>query len=156
QRNCVESEVEDRPDVVIGIVLMRYGGKTQETLDGLYQRIEYIRKYHLLPPGMDIEPYFVRANLVQLTPHTVLGNLLVGMGLVVGVLLLFLGNWRAALVTALNIPLALLAAFIGMVTTGTSANLISLGAVDFGIVVDSSVIMMENIFRHLGRIGRGK
>src|SRR5262249_17880838 len=143
---CIESQVEDRPDVVIGIVLMRYGGQTQATLDGLYQRIEYIRKYHLLPPGLEIEPYYVRANLVKLTTRTVLENLVVGMGLVVGVLLLFLGNARAALITAINIPLALLIAFIGMVSTGTSANLISLGAVDFGIVVDSSVIMMENIF----------
>ncbi len=84
-----------------------------------------------------------------------LENLLVGMGLVVAVLLLFLGNTRASLITALNIPLALLLAFVGMVATGTSANLISLGAVDFGIVVDSSVIMMENIFRHLGPHGRG-
>src|SRR6202041_3755223 len=69
--------------------------------------------------------------------------------------LIFLGNWRAALITALNIPLALLCAFCGLVGTGTSANLISLGAVDFGIVVDSTVIMMENIFRHLGPHGRG-
>src|SRR5262249_9980506 len=89
------------------------------------------------------------------TTRTVLENLLVGMGLVVVVLLLFLGNTRAALITALNIPLALGIAFVGMVATGTSANLISLGAVDFGIVVDSSVIMMENIFRHLGLHGRG-
>src|SRR6202041_3893009 len=69
--------------------------------------------------------------------------------------LIFLGNWRAALITALNIPLALLCAFCGLVGTGTSANLISLGAVDFGIVVDSTVIMMENIFRHLGPHGKG-
>ena len=156
QQKCVESEVEDRPDVVIGIILMRYGGQTQPTLDGIYRRIEYIRKNHLLPPGMDIEPYYVRANLVKLTTRTVLENLLVGMGLVVVVLLLFLGNTRAAVITALNIPLALMIAFIGMVVTGTSANLISLGAVDFGIVVDSSVIMMENIFRHLGLHGKGR
>jgi cobalt-zinc-cadmium resistance protein CzcA len=155
QRGCVDENVPDDPDVVQGIVLMRYGGQTQSTLDGIYQRIEFIRKNHLLPPGMDIEPYYNRANLVSLTTRTVMENLLVGMGLVVLVLLLFLGNVRAALVTALNIPLALLIAFIGMVATGTAANLISLGAVDFGIVVDSSVIMMENIFRHMGRGGRG-
>jgi len=87
------------------------------------------------------------------TTHTVIENLLVGMGLVALVLILFLGNLRAALITAVNIPLALLVAFIGMVLTGTPANLLSLGAVDFGIVVDSTVIMMENIFRHLGEPG---
>jgi cobalt-zinc-cadmium resistance protein CzcA len=80
----------------------------------------------------------------------VLENLIVGMILVAVVLWLFLGDTRAALVTAVNIPLALLSAFIGMVGTGTPANLISLGAVDFGIIVDSTVIMVENIFRHLG------
>ncbi len=86
---------------------------------------------------------------MEITTHTVLENLLVGMVLVSLVLWAFLGHVRAALITAINIPLALLVAFIGMVATGTPANLISLGAVDFGIVVDSTVIMMENIFRHL-------
>jgi len=137
------------PDVVQGIVLMRYGERTKPTLEGVLRRVEYIRQNHLLPPGMEIEPYYNRGHLVSVTTRTVLENLLVGMGLVVLVLIAFLGNLRAALITALNIPLALLCAFIGMVVTGTPANLISLGAVDFGIVVDSTVIMMENIFRHL-------
>src|SRR5258708_4199263 len=137
-------------EVVQGTILMRYGGETAPTLQGIKDRIAYIRKNHLLPPGMEIQPFYDRGNLVKLTTHTVLENLLIGMGLVTLVLLLFLGNWRAALITALNIPLALLVAFIGLVATGTSANLISLGAVDFGIVVDSTVIVMENIFRHLG------
>jgi cobalt-zinc-cadmium resistance protein CzcA len=145
----------DQPDVVQGIILMRYGAETQPTLAGVYDRIDYIRKYNLLPPGMDIEPYYDRGRLVKITTRTVLENLLVGMVLVTGVLFLFLGNTRAALITAVNIPLALLCAFIGMVVTGTPANLISLGAVDFGIVIDSTVIMMENIFRHLGSCGRG-
>jgi len=143
------------PDVVQGIVLMRYGAETAKTLDGIYKRIDYIRKYHILPPGMDIEPYYDRNNLVKVTTHTVMENLLMGMALVIVVLLLFLGNTRAAIITALNIPIALLIAFCGMVLTGTPANLISLGAVDFGIVVDSTVIMMENIFRHLGHDGHG-
>src|SRR5208283_3174346 len=110
-----------------------------------------------LPPdqGIDIVPYYDRGALVNLTTTTVMENLLMGMGLVVLVLILFLGNVRAALITALNIPLALLIAFCGMVALGTSANLISLGAVDFGIVVDSTVIMVENIFRHIGRHGTG-
>jgi cobalt-zinc-cadmium resistance protein CzcA len=143
------------PDVVQGVVLMRYGGQTGPTLDGIHQRIDYIRNNHILPPGMDITPYYDRGNLVKLTTHTVLENLLIGMLLVSVVLFLFLGHTRAALITAFNIPLALLVAFCGMVSTGTPANLISLGAIDFGIVVDSTVIMMENIFRHLGSHGRG-
>jgi cobalt-zinc-cadmium resistance protein CzcA len=146
---------DDEPDIVQGVVLMRYGGETAPTLEGIHKRIDYIRANHVLPPGMDIIPYYDRGDLVKLTTHTVLENLLVGMLLVSVVLFLFLGHTRAALITALNIPLALLVAFCGMVGTGTPANLISLGAVDFGIVVDSTVIMMENIFRHLGPHGKG-
>ena len=146
---------DDDPDVVQGIVLMRYGGETPHALEGVHERVEHIRKNHLLPPGMDIEPYYDRGELVNVTTHTVLHNMVEGMVLVSLVLFLFLGHTRAALITALNIPIALLIAFIGMVATGTPANLISLGAVDFGIVVDSTVIMMENIFRHLGPHGRG-
>ncbi len=146
---------DENPDIVQGVVLMRYGGETPSTLKGIHERVDYIRKYHILPPGMDIVPYYDRGNLVKLTTHTVLHNLLEGMLLVAVVLYLFLGQFRAALITALNIPLALLLAFIGLVATHTPANLISLGAVDFGIVVDSTVIMMENIFRHLGGHGKG-
>jgi cobalt-zinc-cadmium resistance protein CzcA len=146
---------DDQPDVVQGIVLMRYGGETQPTLDALHQRIDEIRKLHVLQPGMEIDPYYNRGALVKVTTHTVIENLLIGMGLVTLVLFLFLGHTRAALITALNIPLALLIAFCGMVISGTPANLISLGAVDFGIVVDSTVIMTENIFRYLGSHGRG-
>jgi heavy metal efflux system protein len=145
----------DEPDVVQGIVLMRYGGETPEALAGIHARVDYIRQNHILPPGMDIEPYYDRGALVKVTTHTVLENLIVGMGLVTVILLVFLGHVRAALITAVNIPLALLVAFCGLVGTNTSANLISLGAVDFGIVVDSTVIMMENIFRHLGPHGKG-
>jgi cobalt-zinc-cadmium resistance protein CzcA len=146
---------DNDPDVVQGIVLMRYGAETPHTLEGVHARLEHIREYHLLPPGMDLVPYYDRGALVKLTTHTVLENLVVGMVLIVVVLLLFLGHTRAAIITAINIPIALLIAFIGLVTTGTSANLISLGAVDFGIVIDSTVIMMENIFRHLGPHGKG-
>src|SRR5262249_24560480 len=121
----------------------------------VHERVDYIRRNRLLPPGMDLEPYYDRAALVKLTTHTVLENLVVGMLLVTIVLWAFLGHTKAAIITAINIPLALMIAFIGMVGTGTPANLISLGAVDFGIVVDSTVIMMENIFRHLGAHGRG-
>src|ERR1019366_7403511 len=143
------------PDVVQGIVLMRYGGETQPTLEGIHAKVDYIRQNHILPPGMDLQPYYDRGVLVQITTHTVIENLLVGMSLVTAILFIFLGHARAALITAINIPLALLIAFCGLVATRTSANLISLGAVDFGIVVDSTVIMMENIFRHLGPHGKG-
>lgn len=146
---------DDEADVVQGIVVMRHGESTQPTLQGVYERIEHIRAHHLLPPGMEIEPYYDRGQLVKLTTKTVLKNMLEGMALVTLVLVLFLGNTRAALITAINIPLALLIAFMGMVLTGTPANLLSLGAIDFGIVVDSTVIMVENIFRHLGRRGSG-
>ncbi|GEJ58723.1 efflux RND transporter permease subunit [Anaeromyxobacter diazotrophicus] len=146
---------DDDSDVVQGTVLMRYGGETKATLRGIYDRVEYVRRNHLLPPGMDIEPYYDRATLIRVTTRTVLENLLIGMVLVTLVLVAFLGSVRAALITALNVPLALLVAFIGMVATGTPANLISLGAVDFGIVVDSTVIMVENVFRHLGAHGFG-
>jgi heavy metal efflux system protein len=142
---------DDQPDIVQGTVLMRYGGESLSTLKGIHERVERIRAFHLLPPGMELVPYYDRTHLVQTTTHTVLENLLVGMLLVSLVLWAFLGHVRAALVTAINIPLALLVAFIGMVATGTPANLISLGAVDFGIVVDSTVIMVENIFRRLSQ-----
>lgn len=140
----------DNPDVVQGTILMRYGGETPATLKGIYERIDYIRKNHILPPGMDIKPYYDRGELVKITTHTVLENLSIGIFLVILVLFVFLGNIRAALITALNIPLALMLAFIGLVLSGSSANLISMGAVDFGIVVDSTVVMTENIFHHLG------
>ena len=137
------------PDVVQGTVLMRYGGDSLKTLDNVHEKVDQIANYHILPPGMHIEPYYDRADLVELTTHTVIENLLVGMVLVALVLWLFLGHGRAALITALNIPLALHDRLHRHGGTGTPANLISLGAVDFGIVVDSTVIMMENIFRHL-------
>ncbi len=143
------------PDVVQGIVLMRYGGSSLETLKGVHQRVEMIRKNHLLPIGMELETYYDRERLVHMTTQTVLENLLVGMLLVTFVLWIFLGQARAALVAAVNIPLALMAAFCGMVFTGTPANLISLGAIDFGIIIDSTVIMVENIYRHLGARGQG-
>jgi cobalt-zinc-cadmium resistance protein CzcA len=146
---------DDDDDVVQGIVLMRYGGETAPTLAGILKKVDEIRQYKLLPPGMEIVPYYDRGVLVRLTTRTVTENLLVGMLLVTAVLFLFLGHGRAALITAVNIPLSLLIAFGGMVVTGTPANLISLGAVDFGIVIDSTVIMMENVFRHLARAGPG-
>jgi Cu/Ag efflux pump CusA len=147
--------IDDQPDVVQGIVLMRYGAETKSTLAGIHAKVDYIEKNHILPPGMHIKAYYDRGDLVGLTTHTVMENVGIGIALVALVLLLFLGHIRAALITAVTIPLALLGAFTGLVFSHTSANLISIGAIDFGIVVDSSVIMMENIFRHLGSHGRG-
>jgi cobalt-zinc-cadmium resistance protein CzcA len=146
---------DNEQDVVEGVVLMRYGGETPFTLNGVYKRLKYIRDNNILPPGMEIIPYYDRNDLVHITTHTVIENVLTGMFLVTVVLFLFLGHTRASLITALNIPLALLVAFGGLVFTHTSANLISIGAIDFGIVVDSTIIMMENIFRHLGSHGKG-
>lgn len=147
--------IDRRSDVVQGTILMRYGSETKPTLDGIHAKLDDIRRNHILPPGMEIKPYYDRGDLVGLTTSTVMENVVVGIVLVSIVLLVFLGHVRAAIVTAVTIPLALLGAFTGIVFTKTSANLISIGAVDFGIVVDSSVIMMENIFRHLGPHGRG-
>lgn len=146
---------DDTPDVVQGIVLMRYGAETPSTLKGVHERVEQIRREKLLPPGMEIKPYYDRGDLVNLTTHTVVENVALGMALVAVILLLFLGHMRAAAITALTIPLALLGAITGLVASDTSANLLSLGAIDFGIVVDSAVIMTENVFRHLGKHGQG-
>ncbi len=146
---------DDDSDVVQGTVLMRNGGETPKTLEGIYKRVQDIKANHVLPPGIYIEPYYDRGALVKTTTHTVLENVIVGMVLVAIVLWIFLGHGKAALITALNIPIALLIAFGGMVLTDTPANLISIGAVDFGIVCHSTVIMVENIFHHLGAHGRG-
>lgn len=141
---------DDAQDIVQGTVLMRYGGDTQKTLAAIHAAVDTIRANHLLPPGMEIVPYYDRGALVRATTHTVLENVIIGMVLVSLVLVAFLGNTRAALLAAINVPLALLAAFAGMVATGTSANLVSIGAVDFGIVADSTVIVVESIFHYLG------
>jgi cobalt-zinc-cadmium resistance protein CzcA len=142
-------------DIVQGIVLMKVGGNTLQTLEGVRRKVEEIRQNHLLPPGMDLMPYYDRTELIRTTTRTVLHNLVLGMVLVSAVLLIFLGNWRAAAIAALNIPLALFAALTAMAVGNTPANLISLGAVDFGIIIESTVIMIESCFRHLGRDAAG-
>src|SRR5262249_1839679 len=100
-------------------------------------------------PGVQIETYYDRIDLIGVTTETVRENLLVGMGLVVVILLMFLSNVRSAVIVAINIPLALLFGYAVLFMRGKSGNLLSMGAVDFGIIVDSSVIMVENIYRHL-------
>jgi len=146
---------DDDNDVVQGVVLMRYGAETPSTLAAVQEKLRQIEKERLLPPGVHVNPVYNRGDLVHLTMHTVIENVAMGIFLVTLVLIVFINNLRAALITSLTIPLALMAAFCGLVFTDTSANLISLGAIDFGIVADSTVIMVENVFRHLGSRGSG-
>ncbi len=136
-------------EVVEGIVLMRKGGNTLETLKRVQAKTVELNTTGMLPKGYKVVPYYDRTQLVHTTLHTVLENLLLGMVLVFLVLIFFLGNLRTAIIAAINIPLAMLGAFILLYLTGTPANLLSLGAVDFGIIIDSTVIVMENIYRHL-------
>jgi heavy metal efflux system protein len=136
-------------DIVTGIVLMRKGENPSDVLARVKDRVAQINA-RLLPPGVKIAPYYDRQWLINTTLGTVFHNLAEGALLVTLVLLLFLGNIRAALIVALIIPLSLLATFIGLSWRGIPANLLSLGAIDFGIIVDGAVIVMENIFRRLG------
>ena len=138
-----------RGEVSEGIVLMRKYGNTLKTLRGVEAKVKHLNTAGILPHGYKIVPYYDRAALVQITLHTVMENLTIGMALVFLVLIFFLGNLKAALIAAINIPLALCGAFILMKVSDTPANLISLGAIDFGIIIDTTVIVMENIHRHL-------
>ncbi len=134
-------------DLVQGIVLMRKGENPGQVIEGVKARAAAVQK--LLPAGVELRPYYSRDRLVQTTVHTVLRNLIEGAALVVILLTLFLYDIRAALIVALTIPLSLLFAFIFMDLRGIPANLLSLGAIDFGIIVDGAVIMTENIVRRL-------
>jgi heavy metal efflux system protein len=144
--------VVDDSDVVEGIVFMRKGAGTAATLDGLHAMVQRLND-HILPSGVKIVPYLDRDDLVHYTTHTVEHNLTEGMVLVVIILFIFLGNVRAAIIVAITIPFALLFASICLDLRHISANLLSLGALDFGMVVDGAVVMMENIVRHLNREG---
>ncbi len=137
------------PDIVQGVVLMRKGEKSRPTLEGVHKKVEALNN-GALPKDMKIVPYYDRTDLIKITTRTVTTTLIKGMALVAFILLAFLGNLRAALVVAVSIPLSLMFTFIVMVIRGDSANLISMGAIDFGIIVDASVVMVENIVRHLG------
>jgi cobalt-zinc-cadmium resistance protein CzcA len=139
---------DDCDDVVTGIVLMRKGENPSEVLKGVKTKIELLN-HSILPGGVQIVPFYDRTWLINTTLHTVFKNLAEGAMLVAFVLLLFLGNLRAALIVAIMIPLSLLATFIGLTWRGIPANLLSLGAMDFGIIVDGAVIVVENIFRKL-------
>ncbi|HXY51484.1 MAG TPA: CusA/CzcA family heavy metal efflux RND transporter [Terriglobales bacterium] len=142
--------VEDDNDVVEGIVFLRKGADTATMLEALHAMVNRLND-HILPPGVRIVPYLDRDDLVHYTTHTVLHNLAEGMILVVIILFIFLGNVRGAIIVSLTIPFALLFASICLDLRHISANLLSLGALDFGMVVDGAVVMVENIVRHLNR-----
>ena len=140
---------DDDDDVVEGIVLMRRGAETMPTLRAVEREIERINASSLLPPGVRIERIYDRSVLVDVTTHTVLHNMVMGVCLIFAIQWLFLGDLRSALIVSATIPFALLFAVVIIVINGESANLLSMGAIDFGIIVDATVIMVENIFRHL-------
>jgi heavy metal efflux system protein len=140
---------DGKGEVVSGIVMMLRGENAREVVARVRERVAEINQS--LPPGVTLEPYYDATELVEGTLHTVRTNLLEGGLLVVAVLLVFLGDLRAALLVAITIPLSLLFAFIGMRWVGLSANLMSLGAIDFGMIVDGSVVMTEQFVRRLHR-----
>jgi len=134
-------------DAVEGVILMRRGEQTQNVLKGVEAKTEELNRQ--LPPDVKIRPYYDRSDLVKLTVDTVEDNLVRGMILVLIVLIFFLASARAAIITALTIPLALLFAFIILHARNVPANLLSIGAIDFGIIIDGTVVMVENIYREL-------
>jgi cobalt-zinc-cadmium resistance protein CzcA len=145
QRKWIEED-----DSIQAIVLMRKGEQSIPTLKAVIAKVgDMNANAGYLLPGVKIDPFYNRGALVEVTTATVRENLAVGICLVSIILLMFLSNVRAAIIVAINIPLALLFAFAVLYLRGKSANLLSIGAVDFGIIVDSTVIMVENIFRHL-------
>jgi cobalt-zinc-cadmium resistance protein CzcA len=136
-------------DAVEGVILMLTGEQAQNVLLGVEAKTKELNE-HVLPPDVKVVPYYDRSDLVRLTTDTVEGNLLRGMALVLIVLIFFLVSWRAAVIVALTIPLALLFSFIFLHATGVAANLLSIGAIDFGIIIDGTLVMVENIYRELG------
>jgi heavy metal efflux system protein len=136
-------------DVVEGIVLMRKYEKSLPTAEAVAEKMRKIEAEGILPAGMHLRVFNQRTDLVHVTTHNVLHNLVVGMGLVVLVLFVFLGDLASAGIVAIMIPLSLLFSVSVLYARGESANLLSIGAVDFGIIVDSSVIIVENIYRHI-------
>ena len=141
----------DDPDKVGCIVLLRKGEDTLPALKDIEAKVNELNDPATgrMLPGVQIVPYYDRKELTKATTDTVVENLMIGMSFVAMILFLFLSNVRTALIVAINIPLALLFAFSVLFLRGKSANLLSIGAVDFGIIVDSSVIITENIYRHL-------
>ena len=148
-----DGRIVDEPDVIQGGVLMRKGAEEQPTLDGIHKKVEELNN-GILPPGVQVIPMLDRTDLLYFTTHTVMRNLTEGMILVTIILFLFLLNVRSALIVALTIPFSLLFASIFLDLSQIPANLLSLGALDFGMVVDGAVVMVENIMRHLSRRGQ--
>jgi len=149
-----DGRIIDEPDVIQGAVLLRKGAEEEATLAAIHKKVDELNN-GLLPPGVKVVPMLDRSDLLHYTLHTVLHNLGEGMILVTIVLLFFLGNVRAALIVALTIPFSLLFASIWLDLSKIPANLLSLGALDFGMVVDGAVVMVENIFRHMSRRNNG-
>jgi heavy metal efflux system protein len=145
-----DGRIVDDADAVEGIVLLRKGAPADDALKGIHAKVGELNKY-ILPPGVKIVPFIDRSDLVRYTSHTVLRNLTEGMILVSIILFLFLGNVRGALIVAATIPFSLLFASICLDLRHIPANLLSLGALDFGMVVDGAVVMIENIVRHLSK-----
>ncbi|HEV2200948.1 MAG TPA: CusA/CzcA family heavy metal efflux RND transporter [Bryobacteraceae bacterium] len=146
----MDGKILDNDDVVSGIVLMRKGADSDSTLEGIHAKVKDLNE-HILPRGVTVVPFLDRSDLVRYTTHTVEHNLAEGMLLVALILFLFLGNLRGALIVALTIPFSLLFASICLDLRKIPANLLSLGALDFGMVVDGAVVMIENIVRHMSR-----
>src|ERR1700676_1187617 len=145
-----DGKILDNDDVIEGIVLLRKGAESDSTLDAIHAKVNDLND-HLLPAGVKVVPFLDRSNLVHYTTHTVLHNLTEGIILVTVILFLFLGNVRGALIVALTIPFSLLFAAICLQLRHIPANLLSLGALDFGMVVEGAVVMVENIIRYLSR-----
>src|SRR5271165_490790 len=136
-------------DIVQGIVLMRRGAESIPTIKRVEAEVDKINGSGILPPGVSIQRIYDRSDLIHVTTRTVLHNMLAGILLIFILQWAFLGNIRSAVIVAMTIPFALSFAIGLMVLRGESANLLSVGAIDFGLVVDATVIMVENIFRHL-------
>ncbi len=143
-------QIIDSTDVVQGIALLRKGAESQTTLAGIHEKVKELNE-RVLPPGVKVVPFLDRSDLLHFTTHTVLHNLTEGIILVSIILFIFLGNVRGAIIVALTIPFSLLFASICLDLDKVPANLLSLGALDFGMVVDGAVVMIENIVRHMGR-----
>ncbi|MGY4331401.1 Cu/Ag efflux pump CusA [Bradyrhizobium sp. LB7.2] len=141
--------LDDSDDIVQGIVLMRRGEQSSPTIKRVHQLVQTINDSSILPPGVRIERIYDRGDLIELTTHTVLHNMVVGILLIVLLQWIFLGDLRSALIVGATIPFALFFAVIILVLRGESANLLSVGAIDFGLIVDATVIMVEAIFRRL-------
>src|ERR1700678_845700 len=136
-------------DAVEGVIMMLRGDQTQNVLKGVEAKTKELND-HILPPDVKVRPYYDRSDLVKLTIDTVEENMLLGMTLELIVLIFFLVSVRAAVIVALTIPLALLFAFIFLHAHDVAANLLSIGAIDFGIIIDGTLVMVENIYRELG------